>query len=191
MKKSKIIKGYLWTVSLLSFSVFILTLTSSCQKESVGPNDNQTNKEFVQKEETLPPYREFECGPPDPTSPYECPNASCDYLGWDCLFEIQILSLDDAGYNKYVQAANLLQEHITDSNTAVFFINHSDEVSILMPELALPLDVIGQAMLDDLKNGITSVKMHPVFHAESERKLYIIQVYVIETGGPPNYSHLL
>jgi len=193
MKKRFELKALVLSLSVLSIFVFTMAFLSSCEKDSIELADKKTNQEFVQKEGELPPYREFVCGPPDPSSPYECPNASCPWLGWDCLFEIVIHDppTEGASYNRYMQAASTLHIYTVNENISAFFINHQEEVSVLIPELAEPLDIVGQAMLTDLQNGVTSVRMHPVFHAESEKELYIIQVYVVETGGPPNYSRLL
>ncbi|MDD2324261.1 MAG: hypothetical protein PHU97_08860 [Bacteroidales bacterium] len=183
-------KALMLTLSGMVIFVFTVALMSSCQKDSIDLND-QTQLESAQKDTPLPPYSEFVCGFVPEGSTYPCPNASCPYLGYDCLTTVYVYAISHEEYHKYMDAVAILQGSINNEDVASFFTNHSDLISILMPDLTLPLDAIGQAMINDLQNGINSLKLHPVFDSESGREYYIIQVYVVATGGPPNYSDLL
>ncbi|MCK9401321.1 MAG: hypothetical protein M0Q51_15190 [Bacteroidales bacterium] len=171
-------------VSILSL-ILILIIVISCEKEVINTDDNQTSQVISLKQQPLPPIRFFECGAPDPSSPYPCPNARCYYMGWDCLMDVIIYGITNI--DDYNRAASILDEYINVGNTEEFFSEYSEEVGILMPELK---DPARQAILTDLQNGITSVKKHPVFNSISQQELYIYQIYVVETGDPPNYGEL-
>ncbi len=173
--------------------LLILIIASSCEKDDSYNNTEQVAEDNFQKE--LPPYREFECGEQtNPPSPYPCPNANCDYMGWDCLWEHVVYDPPHGGdgmsYTGYSEAAEVLQMYISDNNTVSFFKTRKQELSILMPSLVDPSDPVLQAMLSDLQSGITSVIMHPVFISDEELPRYIFQIYVVETGNPPDYSNL-
>jgi len=172
-------------ISLLSCLILILIIVISCEKEVVNTDDNQTSQVISLKDQPLPPIREFECGTPVPGSPYPCPNASCYYIGYDCFYDVIIWGTTNI--DAYNRAASILDYYINVGNTEAFFSEYSEEVGILMPELK---DPARQAMLTDLQNGKTSVKKHPVFNSISQQWLYIYQIYVVETGDPPNYGEL-
>lgn len=192
MKKRFDLKVHVLMLSVLSICILSMAFLSSCEKDS---NDlkEETQEEIAQKD--LPPYREFECGEQTvPPSPYPCPNASCDYMGWDCLWEHVVWDPPHDGgeksYTDYSEAAEVLRWYITEGNTDSFFKTRKDELSILMPSLVEPSDPVLQAMLADLQEGITSVIMHPVFDSETELTRYIFQIYVVVSGNPPDYSNL-
>jgi len=162
---------------------------NSCEKESISLTD-ETQVEVALKDIPLPPYREFVCGDPDPNSPYPCPNGSCPYLGWDCLFEVEVYAIPHAHYGEYTNAASILQGYINNGNVETFFTNENQAITYLMPELTPPLDAVGQALLNDLQNGTNSLRMHPVIDSQTDREYYLIQIYVTATGDSPDYSSL-
>ncbi len=171
---------------IISTSIFlIISISISCSKEELKNDTKKTSFASVYTKSMLPPINEFDCGAPDNTSPYPCPNANCKYMGWDCLWEVLIIGIrDKVSYNK---AAELLDTYIDSGHTGDFFKNYPEEVSILMPEVVISERKI---MLDDLKNQITTVRKHPIYSEEYEQEVFIYQIYVIETGESPNYGDL-
>ncbi|MEI6697282.1 MAG: hypothetical protein WCO13_14605 [Bacteroidota bacterium] len=171
---------------LIIVSSIFLIISISCKKEEIK-NDvkiESITKATSHNKSTLPPIREFDCGAPAP-SPYPCPNANCKYMGWDCAFEVDIHSRGEG--LAYTEAANILDTYIVSGQTGDFFKNYPNEVKILMVEITTPERIL---MLDDLKNGVTTVRKHPVYSSEYEQEINVYQIYVVGTGKSPNYGDL-
>lgn len=170
--------------------LIIFLFIFSCKKENVKEEIRKTSNTVLNnhkyKSTGLPPIRWFECGPQtEPPSQYPCPNASCPYMGWNCSIDVIIIGTQNL--QAYNTAAEHLDTYIEAQNTSEFFEEYLDEAVILMPELS---DPEREEMLNDLQNGITSVKKHPVYVDEYEQYLNIYQIYVVETGESPNYGDL-
>lgn len=191
MKTKKHLTSLLSKTSVLVVLILAIGIMSSCEKESVNQIDNQQHEVSYKDAPQLPPYRFFVCGDPVPGSPYPCPNADCPYIGWDCLDEVIIYAIPHDSYVEYLQAANLLQGYIDNGNVESFFANQTSAIQTLIPSFTPPLNAVQQATLNDLQNGVTAVKLHPVYDSQSGREYYIIQIYVVATGDAPDYSHLL
>lgn len=167
-------------ISLLISGIIIY----SCSKEDNNVILKEQKSLISNNKSNLPPVNWFECGPPDPSSPYPCPNASCPYMGWDCAVEVLIKGIKDKV--AYQKASELLDGFINHNNTGEFFKDYPEQVAVLMPELCVAERRI---MLDDLKNQVTSVRKHPVYSQEFDEIINIYQIYVKETGERPNYGN--
>jgi len=165
----------------------------SCEKaeNNYVKDENGNQENFIEKTKKaplVPPLRYFECGEPIAGSPYPCPNANCDYMGWDCLPTVYIFSDRQGCYNgnyeDYLQAVDILDYYIFINNTPFFFKNYVDELLLLMPDLGHPERY---PILDDLKSGYTSVEKHPKRLA-SEEIINTYKIFVVETGESPLYK---
>lgn len=169
-------------IMIVSCLMLILIIVSSCAKDELKM-DTKESSTNVHLKAPLPPIRYFVCGPQDdPPSQYPCPNASCPDCGYNCAFEVDIVARK---LEAYTEAADLLNEYIAEENTEYFFTNFLDEVEILMPDV---VDDSRQAILDDLQDGVVSVKCHPVWDDENEQYFFIYQLYLVSTGESPDYN---